>query len=434
MSQQPATEYDVIGVGFGPSNLALAIALDECARRARLKCHALFVEKRPHFIWHGGMLLPDADMQISFLKDLVSLRDPTSPFTFVNYLHKRGRLEGFINCRTFYPSRLEFNDYLRWVAGQFKDLAAYGETIVAIEPVTAGQFVTSLRVRSRTPGGGETVRLARNLVVAAGGAPHIPAIFGKLADDPRLTHSSSYLDTVDTISADHKAINIAVVGGGQSAAEVTVDLRGRFPNANVDLIFRGHALKPSDSSPFVNEIFNPEYTDFIFSQPGEHREAIVRNFRNTNYAVVDSDLLDQLYRLLYQQRVSGKEHIALHPRSEVTGVVPTPNGIELETVDKFDGGSRRRAYDAVILATGYDRDRPLSVLEPIRTYIQGSEPDRNYRLATSPTFRPHVYLQGYSEASHGLSDTLLSVLAIRSQEIAESLLLTISRRELIAYA
>ena len=287
MSHQLAIEHDVIGVGFGPSNLALAIALDECARRSRLKCAPLFVEKQPHFTWHGGMLLPGSDMQISFLKDLVSLRDPTSPFTFVNYLHKRGRLLDFINCRTFYPSRIEFNDYLRWVAGQFKSQAAYGETIVAVEPVTAGQSVTSLRVHSRTLAGGETVRLARNLVVAVGGRPYIPQVFTKIADDPRVFHSSRYLETVEDVGLGGKAARVAVVGGGQSATEVTVDLRSRFPDASIDLIFRGHALKPSDSSPFVNEIFNPDYTDFVYAQPAERRDAIVRNFRNTNYAVVD---------------------------------------------------------------------------------------------------------------------------------------------------
>jgi L-ornithine N5-monooxygenase len=252
MSHQLAIEHDVIGVGFGPSNLALAIALDECARRSRLKYAPLFVEKQPHFTWHGGMLLPGSDMQISFLKDLVSLRDPTSPFTFVNYLHKRGRLQDFINCRTFYPSRIEFNDYLRWVAAQFKSQAAYGETIVAVEPVTVGQSVTSLRVHSRTLAGGETVRLARNLVVAVGGRPYTPQVFTKIADDPRLFHSSRYLDAVEAAGLGGKAARVAVIGGGQSAVEVTVDLRGRFPEASIDLIFRGHALKPSDSSPFVN--------------------------------------------------------------------------------------------------------------------------------------------------------------------------------------
>ncbi|KRR27572.1 lysine N(6)-hydroxylase/L-ornithine N(5)-oxygenase family protein [Bradyrhizobium retamae] len=432
MSHQFAIEHDVIGVGFGPSNLALAIALDESARRSRLKCAALFVEKQPQFNWHGGMLLPGSDMQISFLKDLVSLRDPTSPFTFVNYLHKRGRLQDFINCRTFYPSRIEFNDYLRWVAAQFKSQAAYGETIVAIEPVTVGQSVTSLRVHSRTLAGEEAVRLARNLVVAVGGRPYIPQVFAEIADDPRLLHSSRYLDTVEDIGLSGKAARVAVVGGGQSATEVTVDLRGRFPDASIDLIFRGHALKPSDSSPFVNEIFNPDYTDFIYAQPAERRDAIVRNFRNTNYAVVDADLLDQLYRLLYQQRVSGTTGIALHPRSEITSIDAAPEGIEIGTADKFGGAERRSTYDAVILATGYDRETPHAFLEPIQRYIRDTVLDRNYKLVTTPVFRPQIHLQGYSEASHGLSDTLLSVLATRSQEIAESLLSTISRRELIA--
>ncbi|MCA6119166.1 lysine N(6)-hydroxylase/L-ornithine N(5)-oxygenase family protein [Bradyrhizobium sp. WSM 1738] len=432
MSHQLAIEHDVIGVGFGPSNLALAIALDECTRRSRLKCAPLFVEKQPHFTWHGGMLLPGSDMQISFLKDLVSLRDPTSPFTFVNYLHKRGRLLDFINCRTFYPSRLEFNDYLRWVAGQFKSQAAYGETIVAVEPVTAGQTVTSLRVHSRTLAGGETVRLARNLVVAVGGQPYVPQMFAAIASDPRLFHSSRYLDAVECAGLDGRAARVAVVGGGQSATEVTVDLHSRFPDVCIDLIFRGHALKPSDSSPFVNEIFNPDYTDFIYAQPSERRDAIVRNFRNTNYAVVDSDLLDQLYRLLYQQRVGGEPRVTLYPRSEITGVGVGADGIEISLVDKFGGENRRSTYDAVVLATGYDRETPHAFLEPIQRYIRDSVLDRNYRLVTSPAFRPQIHLQGYSEASHGLSDTLLSVLAARSQEIAESLLSTISRRELIA--
>ncbi|KRR28320.1 ornithine monooxygenase, partial [Bradyrhizobium lablabi] len=318
MSHQLAIEHDVVGVGFGPSNLALAIALDECASRSRLKCAPLFVERQPHFTWHGGMLLPGSDMQISFLKDLVSLRDPTSPFTFVNYLHKRGRLLDFVNCRTFYPSRIEFNDYLRWVAEQFKSRVAYGETIVAVEPVIAGQTVTSLRVHSRTLAGGETVRLARNLVVAVGGQPYVPPVFAKMVGDARLFHTSRYLDAVERAGLEGRAARVAVIGGGQSATEVTVDLHGRFAQARIDLIFRGHALKPSDSSPFVNEIFNPDYTDFIYPQPPERRDAIVRNFRNTNYAVVDSDLLDQLYRLLYQQRVGGETRVALHPRSEIT--------------------------------------------------------------------------------------------------------------------
>ena len=34
----------------------------------------------------------------------------------VSYLHEKRRLEAFINISTFTPSRLEYNDYLGWLA------------------------------------------------------------------------------------------------------------------------------------------------------------------------------------------------------------------------------------------------------------------------------------------------------------------------------
>jgi len=424
MSYHPAPEYDVVGVGFGPSNLALAIALDDCTRQQRVNCRSLFLERQPHFKWHGGMLLPGSNMQISFLKDLVSLRDPTSPFTFVNYLHKSGRLLDFTNCKTFYPSRVEFNDYLRWAAGQFSAMVEYGETVVAVEPVSSGQSVVALRVSTRTVDGTERQHIARNLVVAVGGVPHVPAGFRSIAGDPRVVHTSGYLESPITAALNGEAPRIAVIGGGQSAAEVTLDLSERLPNAHVDLVFRGHALKPSDSSPFVNEIFNPEYTDYFHSRDDSQRGAIIRSFRNTNYAVVDPDLLDQLYRMTYQQRVSGARKLALHPRSEIVGAEAGPDGIALELLNKDEDVRHRATYDAVVLATGYERSPFPAFLDPISRYVEGSGLDRDYRVQTSPAFRPQVYLQGCSETSHGLSDTLLSVLPMRAQEITASLLAT----------
>ena len=107
---------DFLGVGFGPSNLALAIALREYNDTADAPMSAEFIEAKPRFGWHTGMLIPGATMQISFLKDLVTQRNPTSEFTFLNYLTERRRLTEFINHKTFFPTRLEFHDYLTWAA------------------------------------------------------------------------------------------------------------------------------------------------------------------------------------------------------------------------------------------------------------------------------------------------------------------------------
>jgi L-ornithine N5-oxygenase len=96
------------------------------------------MEKQTQFAWHAGMQLPGAKMQISFLKDLATPRDPRYRFTFLNYLFEKGRLNQFINLGTFLPTRVEYEDYLRWCAGHFEreGKVAYG---MEVEGVRAGE-------------------------------------------------------------------------------------------------------------------------------------------------------------------------------------------------------------------------------------------------------------------------------------------------------
>lgn len=414
------TEYDFLGIGFGPSNLALAVAMAEHADARARPAQFAFIERKPSFVWHGGMLLDDADMQISFLKDLVTLRNPRSAFSFISYLHDKGRLESFINLKTFFPSRLEFNDYLSWVAGQFEDRCHYGEEVTEIVPQHVDGTVRRLAVRSRDAAGRVHERLARNLVIGVGGEPIVPAAFEGLRD-PRILHSSSYLERLGGLG---KPRRIAVIGGGQSAAEVYMDLVRRFGDASVSLIMRGGALKPSDDSPFVNEIFNPGFTDYIYWQPDDRRRRMMEEYRNTNYSVVDLDLIERIYNLLYQQRVTGEARHQLLACRDIEQVVPTAEGVECVLRDRAEGGSERHVYDLVVLATGYRRDayqRMLAPLAPLLGSDGAFSVDRHYRLQTCASCLPQVFLQGCCEDSHGLSDTLLSVLSVRSQEIVSAL-------------
>src|SRR5215204_4885318 len=113
MSNRGHEIYDVAGIGFGPSNLSLAIALEEYgAGGLENEIGGLFFERQSSFGWHRNMLLPSATMQISFLKDLVTFRNPTSSFSFVAYLHESGRLPQFVNNQDFFPTRQEFHSYL----------------------------------------------------------------------------------------------------------------------------------------------------------------------------------------------------------------------------------------------------------------------------------------------------------------------------------
>jgi L-ornithine N5-oxygenase len=409
-------EYDVIGLGFGPANLAIAVALDEDRRVREHGLRYCFLEKKPAFEWHGGMLLDDSRMQISFLKDLATLRNPSSRYTFVNYLHEKRRLEAFINISTFTPSRLEYNDYLGWAAAQFSDRVHYGEEVIGVEPVLDGSDVTRVKVISRLADGRTRARITRNLVVSIGGEPVVPEAFRPLKGDARVMHSSSYLER---IQACREPKRLAVVGSGQSAAEIFSDLCGRYPSAEVSLVMRSQALRPADDSPFINEIFDPSYTDVVYGQSPEEREAFIQANAQTNYSVVNLDLIESIYHRLYLQKVTGHAPHNLLPQRNIEAVQAGDAGIRLTL--SGPEGVEDRLYDAVVLATGYRRDGYKRLLGGLAEHL-GEGVERDYRLCCQPQMTAGIYLQGCCEASHGLSDTLLSVLAIRSQEVVDALL------------
>jgi L-ornithine N5-oxygenase len=152
MSDREHDTYDVVGVGFGPSNLSLAIALEEYrANGAGNELSSLFLERQASFGWHRNMLLPSATMQISFLKDLATFRNPTSSFSFIAYLHASGRLVEFVNNQDFFPTRQEFHQYLEWAQARVADRIAYGSQVRSIRP-RSGRTVCGSRWRTPPAG------------------------------------------------------------------------------------------------------------------------------------------------------------------------------------------------------------------------------------------------------------------------------------------
>lgn len=401
--------HDVVGVGFGPANLALAIALAESGDGLS----ARFVERQPRFGWHRGMLLEDATMQISFLKDLVTLRDPTSRYSFLCYLQSKGRLVDFINYGSVTPTRLEFHDYLEWAARPFTDQVEYGAEADRIEPVADRPDLVDVHLST-----GRTLR-TRNIVLATGLVPALPA--GVTAGD-RIWHSSQLLTRVDEI-VDPK--RVVVVGAGQSAAEALDHLHRRFTDAEVCAVFARFGYSPADDSSFANRVFDPSAVDAFFHASTEVRDMVLAYHANTNYSVVDPELIESLYRRHYHERVAGRERLRFHNVSRVTDVVPVDDRVELAVESMLDGSRQVLTADLVVYATGY---RPLDPARLLGGLVEHCKRDdagrllmgRDYRVVTAPELGAGVYVPGATEHSHGLSSTLLSNVAVRAGEIAAS--------------
>ncbi|MFJ3527133.1 lysine N(6)-hydroxylase/L-ornithine N(5)-oxygenase family protein [Streptomyces sp. NPDC090132] len=415
--------HDLIGIGFGPSNVALAIALSEhnarVGRQEAVTAH--FFERQPAFGWHRGMLIDDATMQVSFLKDLVTLRDPSSEYTFLRYLQSRGRLIDFVNGKNLFPLRVEFHDYFEWAAAKVDDMVSYGHEVISVEPVLRDGVVEYVDVTSRS--GTETVvHRARNLVVGTGLRPLMPE--GVERTD-RVWHNSDLLAKVDALEGTEPA-RFVVVGAGQSAAENVAYLHRRFPRAEVCAVFSRYGYSPADDSSFANRIFDPEAVDEYFTAPDDVKRKLMGYHGNTNYSVVDIDLIDDLYRQAYQEKVLGTERLRFINISRLTGVEEAGDKVRATVTSLVSGEESTLEADVVVLATGYSPVEPLSLLGDVARHCHRDEEgrvrvERDYRIATDDELRCGIYLQGGTEHTHGITSSLLSNTAIRVGEILDSI-------------
>ncbi|GGJ92044.1 lysine/ornithine N-monooxygenase [Streptomyces camponoticapitis] len=419
-----APVYDLIGIGFGPSNVAMSIAVSEhnarVGRQEPVTAH--FFEQQPRFGWHRGMLIDDATMQVSFLKDLVTLRNPTSEFSFLCYLQSKGRLIDFINHKNLFPLRVEFHDYFEWAAAKVDDSASYGHEVVGVTPVVRDGATEYLDVTVRS-GEGLAVHRARNLVIGTGLRPRMPE---GVERGERVWHNSELLKRVDELEGSSPS-RFVVVGAGQSAAENVAYLHRRFPEAEICAVFSRYGYSPADDSAFANRIFDPEAVDQYFAAPEDVKGRLMDYHGNTNYSVVDIDLIDDLYRQMYREKVLGTERLRFINVSRLVDVKETGDRARATVKSLVTGEETFLDADVVVFATGYGPADPVGLLGEVADRCLRDDEgrvrvERDYRVATDLGLSCGIYLQGGTEHTHGITSSLLSNTAIRVGEILDSLL------------
>jgi L-ornithine N5-oxygenase len=412
--------YDVVGIGFGPSNLALAIAIEEynAHRPAPQRIRAVFVERQDTFGWHRGMLFTDATMQVSFLKDLVTLRNPASGYSFVSYLHARGRLADFINYKSMYPLRVEFHDYLEWAAGRVGEPVLYGHTVTDVVPAADGELLEVVATHAE---GARRLR-ARNVVVAVGLEPSLPA---GVAPAERVWHNLDILHRAERFAVERPE-RFIVVGAGQSAAESVAFLHERYPSAEVCSVFFRYGYSPADDSSFANRIFDPQAVDLYFDAPADVKRMLFDYHRNTNYSVVDGDLIEELYRRVYREQVLGRRRLRMLNASRLAQLRARPDGVTAVVEHLPSGEQQTLEADAIVYATGYRPVDAARLLGAAGAHCLRDEEGllrvgRDYRVRTGEGLRAGVYVQGGTEHAHGITSTLLSAVAVRAGEITAAI-------------
>jgi lysine N6-hydroxylase len=408
MSGHRAKVHDFVGIGLGPFNLGLA------ALTAPIEdLDGVFLERKANVDWHPGMLIEGTTMQVPFMADLVTLADPTSEFSFLNYLKEQGRIYPFYIRESFFQLRTEFQDYLRWAAAKLGGLR-FERTVTAVE-WEDGVYA----VRSEGPGGPEVHR-GRRIVLGTGTPPWIPPACRELESET-VCHASAYLEHRDRLKA---CGSVTVVGSGQSAAEVYRDLLGDIETGGYELnwVTRSPRFFPLEYTKLTLEMTSPEYVDYFHGLPAARRDELNAEQKGL-YKGINAELIDEIFDLLYRKRFE-QGSVATRLLTNCTvekaaGCGSVRLGIRQHEQDR----SFELHTEGLVLATGYSYRVP-EFMDPVRDRLRFDatgrlEARRDYSVDAAGN--AEVFVQNAELATHGFTAPDLGMAAHRNSWIIRSL-------------
>jgi lysine N6-hydroxylase len=396
--------HDIIAIGCGPSNLSLAALATEVDG-----LDLAVLEAADAFEWHPGMMYPGTHLQVSPIKDLVSLVSPTNPFSFLNFVVSQGRVYRHLVSSRTGVTRREFEQYYSWAAQR-------------VGSVRFGHQVRSAdwdgdKFRVATSQG---IHFGRALVVGTGSVPRIPACAKKLLG-PQVFHVSEYLNA----PRDTSGRRVLVAGGGQSGAEVVRHLLtapGELPGELTWLLGRDGVL-PMDDSAFTNDWFTPLAVRYFNERTIKERDRLldVQHYASDG---VSEELAAQIYQRLYELDYLERPNPdpfrhAVLPGARLTGLEERGDGSYLACVSGPDAGSERTLdTDIIVLATGFAQQLPPCV-SPLLLVNDDGVPRLRQDYRVDSDLCP-VYVQNGALKSHGIADPNLSLSAWRSAVILNS--------------
>ncbi|MEU9994882.1 SidA/IucD/PvdA family monooxygenase [Streptomyces sp. NPDC050848] len=416
--------HDLVGIGIGPFNLSLAAL----AHGVPGGLDTAFYEQSPAFHWHPGLLIEGATLQVPFLADLVTLADPASPWSFLNYLRSRDRLFPFYFAEKFHIQRAEYDAYCRWVSGQLPGLH-FGHQVDSVRWNPERALFEVDFTQLDADGEAEALGRAytRNVALGVGTEPYVPEPLKPLADAPTVPviHSADYLlHRPQLLTADH----VTVIGSGQSGAEIFLDLlRARPAGAEkIHWLTRTEAFAPMEYSKLGLEHFTPDYTRYFHSLPEPTRNELVPRQWQLHKGI-DADTIAAIHDELYRRTLHGGwPDAVLTPgvRVRTAGRVATTK-VELHLEHLQQSARSRITTDAVVLATGYRErpvDRMLAGLDPYLRHDSAGRAkiDTDYRLVLDPSVTGSVYVQNAEKHTHGVGAPDLGLAAWRSATILNS--------------
>lgn len=414
------TSLDIAGIGIGPFNLGLAALLS-----ASETLDGVFLEKKPAFRWHEGLILPGTTLQVPFMADLVTMVDPTHPLSFLNYLAVHGRLYRFYFYENFMIPREEYDHYCRWASQQLSS-CRFGEEVT---DVVYRRDLELFMVETRNDAGKTRRYDSRNIALGIGTVPHIPT-WANVKSGAPLFHSSEFGKRRQELA---KRRRITVVGSGQSAAECVLALFADLTpeavaaGASIHWITRSPGFFPMEYSKLGLEYFTPDYLHHFHRLPSEKRRKVVAG-QDLLHKGISFSTIGEIFDLLYHRSAAGRDPgLTLASNCAVETLLSDKGGLRLGIRHNDLDEQAFIETDAVVYATGYRHAWPawLEALKGnvLKTCDRGDLViGADFRAERADTGPGSVFVQNAETVHHGVGAPDLGLGAYRNATILNQLL------------
>ncbi|MDW9379261.1 lysine N(6)-hydroxylase/L-ornithine N(5)-oxygenase family protein [Chryseobacterium sp. JV558] len=403
--------YNVIGIGIGPFNLGLAALSNPIP-----ELKTLFLDQRDGFDWHPGLMIDHVTLQTPFLCDCVSMADPTNPLSLLNYLKETGRLYKFFIRESFFIPRKEYNRYCQWVIEQLPQ-CRFSTQVVDITYEEGLYHVTTVHTKTKET----TVFKTERLILGTGTQPYIPAFIPK--DDSRVIHTSSYLYRKEELLSQGK--KIAIIGSGQSSAEVFYDLlQNRNEETQLGWYSRPDRFFPMEYSKLTLELTSPDYVEYFYNRSESARKTILSK-QQAQFKGINYDLINDIYDFIYDLNIDNADpNLTIIPNSQLNKVDNSnPDFINLEFTQLEQEVPYDQEADYLILGTGYRYHEP-GFLKNIQSRIKRDssglfDVNRNYSIDHNGG---EIYVLHAEVHTHSYISTDLGMAAYRNSYIINDIL------------
>lgn len=424
---------DLLIVGAGAKAAAIAAKVDALNRLGLAQVSVTIVEKtEPAASWLGlnGMTSGEEPLAVPPIKDVGfpyrssrqfpevgdQLDAALLPLSWQRHSIERGEYAPWVNSGAPPILHRDYGTYLGWV------LARATEGVTTLRGRVVAVSLDAARERWVIDVEGddeETPRqlAGRALLLTGPGVhrafPHDPAA------EPRVLHCDSRRGEFARLPAD-RAVDVAIIGGGESALSALVFLRAMRPEARITVYTPMLPLSRGESF-LENRVFaDPDDVDW------EHLDLASRQdfVKHCDRGVFDATVIS---------RLAGEQGCAFElGRAVHVSVASEGEGVDLEL--EIAAGPKAARHDYVVNCTGFDLLAQLRGLfaEPVRAELEertgpiwDREPGTELRFDRSLALEgmePRLHIPGLSGLSQGPGFANLGSLGLLANRVLTPLL------------